>query len=84
MTKKTKLDNKRIVYIQWEDSASVDGVVWQFKDDWVCESHNCFTVGFLVSEDKNTVVVAQSENDDQWGRLFAIPKKSIIEIKELK
>lgn len=73
-----------MVHIHWEDSGSVDGLIWQFKDSWECSVHDCNTVGYLVSKDKLQVVVAQSSNDDQWGRLFAIPLSSIVNVEEIK
>ena len=72
------------VLIKWEDSGAIDGLVWQFKDDWECNIHECQSIGFLVSKDKRSVVLAQSENKDQYGRLFAIPTGCIISIKTLK
>ena len=56
-----------IVYVKWLDSGSVDGVVWQFRDDWECSVHTCETVGVLVSKDDAELVLAQSMNEDQWG-----------------
>ena len=73
-----------IVYVKWLDSGSVDGVVWQFRDDWECSVHTCETVGVLVSKDDAELVLAQSMNEDQWGRLFAIPSKSIVDYKILR
>lgn len=72
-----------IIYIKWLDSGSVDGLVWQFKDDWEYKTHECETVGVFVEENEQEIIVAQSMNKDQWGRLFAIPKGSIIKTKKL-
>jgi hypothetical protein len=74
----------KIVKVKWQDSGSVDGLVWQFKDDWTCGVHICCSVGYLVKDDVLEVVIAQSENSDQWGRLFSIPKSSILEMKAVK
>ena len=72
-----------IVYIRWLDSGSVDGHVWQFKDDWTCAIHECESVGILVKHDETEVVIAQSVNSDQYGRLFAIPTKSILSLDHI-
>ena len=73
----------KMVLVEWNDSGAVDGQVWQFKDDWYCDVHLCKTVGFLVTKNKSVTVIAQSENADQWGRLFAIPNGCITSIKTL-
>lgn len=78
-----KLGYNKPVVIEWLDSGSVDGVVWQFKDSYECDVHKCVTVGLLVERDDDKVVIAQSSNDDQWGRLFAIPAKAIVGIENL-
>lgn len=49
-TNSTKIQPTEIIYVKWLDSGSVDGLVWQFRDDWECSVHTCETVGVLVSE----------------------------------
>lgn len=73
----------KMVLIEWDDSGAVDGQVWEFKDEWDCDVHLCKTVGFLVAKNKVATVVAQSENQDQWGRLFAIPNGCITRVTTL-
>jgi hypothetical protein len=73
----------KYILVEWRDSGSVEGI-WQFKDEWQCEVHTCYTVGIEISNNKDKLVVAQSMNNDQWGRLFAIPKENIRQITELK
>ena len=74
----------RLISVHWRDSGSVDGVVWQFKHDWTCDVHDCQSVGIEVENTKDKIVIAQSSNADQWGRLFAIPKENVISVKELE
>lgn len=61
-----------------------EGTVWSFKDEWELEPHTCYTIGVLVTDTKQKLVVAQSWNDDQWGRLFVIPKGAIKEMEYLR
>ena len=67
----------KMVLITWVDSGGVDGKVWDFKDDYDIHVLECQTIGFVVEETKQHMVVAQSQNPDQWGRLFIIPRGCI-------
>lgn len=73
----------KYVVVEWRDSGAVDGLVWQFKDDWECEVHTNYTVGVIVEDSSDKLVIAQSWNKDQWGRLFAIPKENVKSIEKL-
>ena len=72
----------RLIYVEWSDSAGIDSI-WQFKDDWELTSHKCKSVGFVVSVNRDELVICQSENTSQYGHLFVIPKSSITLKKEL-
>jgi len=74
---------KKVVKIEWVDSGGND-TVWEYKEDWELTSHKCTSVGILVADDRDEVVICQSENNDQYGRLFVIPRGCIKSIKELK
>ena len=68
--------------VVWDDASSLDAG-W-YDPDEVPKNQLVTTVGFLVAESEEHVVLAQS-TDDVWvnGR-FQIPKKMIREMKPLK
>ena len=72
----------KIVKINWLDSGSKYRN-WEFKDDWSLEPLECMSVGFLVEKTAKKVVIAQSDGQDEWGRLFVIPKGCITKIEEI-
>lgn len=74
----------KYVVVEWQDSGGKDGVVWEFKDEWEIEPHTCYSVGVLVADTKEKLVIAQSWNDDQWGRLFVIPRRCVVSIERLE
>ena len=71
-----------ILYIEWEDSTSGQG--WEYKNE-ITKPKNlkCKSVGFLVKETKNTLMLATSENKYQFGAIWTIPKGCIKERKIL-
>jgi len=75
----------KIVEIKWVDSCS-------YAEVWVNKEHvsevpfspsDCATVGYLIQEDEDCITIAQSINDNQYGKLFTIPRGCIEEINEL-
>lgn len=75
--------SKELVHVSWVDSGGVDGAVWHFKDEYDLKLHECESVGFLVENTKQHIIIAQSQNPDQWGRLFVIPKGAITKVVKL-
>ena len=54
---------QKIIYIEWQDSATDDGV-WKTKDDGLRHRLlNCKTVGFLLKKTKTEIIVNQSESE---------------------
>jgi len=74
---------KKIVKIEWLDSGG-NNLIWEFKEEWQLTSHKITSIGILVADDKDEVIICQSESEDQYGRLFVIPRGCIKSIKELK
>lgn len=75
---------QKMVLISWVDSGGND-LIWEFKNERESlEPHKCETVGFVVEEHEKYITVAQSQNADQWGRQFCIPRAAVTEINELK
>ena len=70
----------KIVVVEWLDSGGIVDM-WSFKDEELPTVRVCSTVGYLVSKNRLEVVLAQSENEEQWGRLITIPSKSVTKLK---
>ena len=78
-----KVDRERIWLIEWHDAHSGNG--W-FSDEQVKkfidrERCICYSVGWILSESKKEIVVAErklkwreDEGDHEWGMLQKIPK----------
>ncbi len=76
--------NKKILMVSWQDHHSDNG--WHKEDNI---NYNVFvniSVGFLVKETKNHIVLAQTDcqNSDLFGDLLFILKKTILKKKEVK
>lgn len=70
------------VFVEWVDSGmSLDGSVWQTKDD-LNETINgiktCQTVGFLLKETKDWICLGQTICDEQFRGGYLIYKKNIV------
>lgn len=70
---------QKIVKIDWLDSGG-NNLIWEFKDSWQLDAHKITSVGILVSSNKKEVIICQSESQDQYGRLFVIPKGCVTRI----
>ena len=73
------------VEIEWEDSTAIGG--WSDSGD--LELCQCKTVGYLVTKNRNRVVVVQSTSngggsEEHFDNRFGIPRKCIKKITELK
>ena len=73
----------KIVEVEWEDSCTEGG--WQRKG--IAKEHTvskCKTAGYLLSKNKERVVISQSMSDTgNVAEQIAIPRKCINSIKEL-
>jgi hypothetical protein len=72
----------KMMYVEWEDAASM--AVWHRAED-----HKLILIkssGFLASEDKNSLTLSCSrdEENDFWGACITIPKTWIKKKKVLK
>lgn len=72
----------KTVEIEWVDSKG-SYVVWQFKDEYHEDIAYCKTVGYLIKKTKEVTIVAQSESEDQYGKVFRIPTISIKKLRYL-
>ena len=71
----------KVYLVEWIDSTSETG--WTHDHD--LELSTCKTVGYLIKKTKDKVVLVQSMSDsDSIDNKFAIPRKCITSITELK
>ncbi len=78
----TKLKNKRRpIYLEWKDASTNSG--WHSNGD--CKLMDCFTLGFLMWEDDEMIVVCATRSDED-GMISSntIPKRWIIKRKWVK
>jgi len=74
------MENYKIIEVEWIDTSSISG--WHDKDiidnpiDFTCHS-----VGYLLKETPEYIMLAQSYQPDQFGELLYIPKIVIIKRK---
>lgn len=78
--------NCAVAFIEWEDSRRPDPE-WKFIGDILKERPqvvNCFSVGFLLHEGDETLVLAQNIGDvrncSQASGVILIPRRSIVKI----
>jgi len=65
-----------IIQIHWIDTSSIEG--WHDRDivdDPI--DFNCHSVGYLLKETREYIMIAQSYQPDQFGDLLYIPQIAI-------
>jgi hypothetical protein len=74
----------KFLKVHWHDAQSVDG--WTFKSDIEPSLAMVVTLGHLVKEDVDTVVIAlnHDETNDSYSCFINIPKKWIVQRKTVK
>jgi hypothetical protein len=80
---------KRLVEVEWIDSASTNG--WQRRGEIDQEQKQdgglveCRTVGYLLSKDKRSLRLAQSQSSHgAVAEICAIPRSCIRSIREVR
>lgn len=70
----------KIVYVRWNDASESDDAADVDEKDCIQEA-----AGFLYKKDRYNVIVARDYNhlNSQFEKCLRIPKKYIIEYKEL-
>jgi hypothetical protein len=72
------MSDHKVVHISWVDSASVGGGLWVSRDEidpscLTVEGLMQQTIGFLLEESRDAVLLAQSVGPDRVGAVLAIP-----------
>ena len=78
----------KMVYVQWIDSGlSLLGNVWQSEEEIMDVVENipvAETVGFLLKETKNWIVLVQTVADTQYRSGYIIYKKNVVSMRSLE
>jgi hypothetical protein len=69
------MKSPKLVLVQWIDAYHLDG--WQFGAIPSAKFDPCWSVGFLMDETKEGIILAQTWFDGDCGNLIGIPKKMI-------
>ena len=73
-----------LVYIEWEDS-SASGGVWNGIERLAkMKNQRCTSIGYLVHEDRDCVVVAGHKGGFDFSGDMRIPKRSILRKKRIR
>lgn len=76
---------KEIVIIEWVDSSTSRINSWIDRREYEpVETISATTIGFILFEDTNTIIIAHSFSKDQYMGELAIPKCSIINRRNLQ
>lgn len=73
-----------LVHVTWCDSCSAERK-WHdhaIRDDFKPET--CYSVGWLLRKDTNSVVICGDYSTHQFGNVTAIPAQCVVKIRRLK
>ena len=71
------------IYVRWIDSSGIDGWVNRDSLEFSDQMQTIETVGYLVEEHNDRIVVASSVSKEQINSPLIIPKIAILERKTL-
>lgn len=75
----------KIVKVTWIDSEQTPG--WQMRSDVDATADKpctlCVSVGFLIHEDRRSVLLAESVNPHNYGNPIKIPRIAVKKVEEL-
>jgi len=68
-----------ITVIEWRDSCSLRGGVWNDQNDLAqCSPSQCRSVGWVVSENKMSITLAAHASETQASGDMCIPKTAVV------
>lgn len=70
----------KILKITWRDSRRY---IYQMEKTEECSIVEIITIGFLVKEDKKSIVLCQDLIDEDIRGVMCIPKENIISVKKV-
>ena len=75
------MKSPKLVLIEWVDAYHVDA--WQFGANPKADFDPCWSLGFLMDENKQGVVLAQTWFDGDCANLIGIPRGMIKKLNVL-
>lgn len=72
----------KIIAVEWVDSSSMSG--WVKRNELCCDSLIITSVGYLIEENDDNIVITSSYNVDEYISPLTIPKCSIIKRRFIK
>ena len=85
--KSSQLKKHHPYYIRWRDASFIGGGAWicdldEFENKaW--EKVYPVSVGFLLAQDKEDIVICESRTPDSCSDVTVIPKHNIVELRKL-
>lgn len=80
-----KVRRPKILLVRWIDSHTTHG--WHHKEEYDARPAKCESIGYLLSETKDSLTLAQSRSRESggipWADFITIPKVSIKKRTEL-
>ena len=78
-----KNTNHNAVEVEWVDSATINGGLWVSRDEIAPEvmtdrGLTQTTVGYVVKQSEQVLLLAQSIGEDRLGAVLAIPMRAIV------
>jgi aryl-phospho-beta-D-glucosidase BglC (GH1 family) len=77
----------RMVWVKWIDAVVETNEHWIWRNSWRPRDAGgleCHSIGYLIHDDEQSVVLAQSINDGAMDNLITLPRGMVLEMKELK
>jgi hypothetical protein len=75
----------RKVWVQWADAFTNVNYHWLDRDDYEPKDGMlCESIGFVMHESEQSIVLAQSINDGCMDNLITLPRGMVLKVKELK
>ena len=75
------MKSPKLVIVKWIDAYHLDG--WMFGENTEITADPCWSVGFLVKQNKKGVMLAQTWFPEDCANLIFIPKGMIQKITKL-
>ncbi|NBW35730.1 MAG: hypothetical protein EBR30_12070 [Cytophagia bacterium] len=73
----------RLVEVVWRDATDIGGD-WVSAEDAVLEPAMSFSVGYLIASNKDSVSIAGLVNETHFAHGMTIPRKMVVEIRDLR
>lgn len=83
----SQLKKQHPYYIRWRDASFIGGGAWIWDlgdfENKTWEKVHPVSVGFLIAQDKEDIVICESRTPDSYSDATVIPKRNVVEIRRL-